>query len=67
MQHHRLTRSRHNRVFTGLAGGLGFYFGIDPNLARLAVLALILIDPRFFILYVIAAFIVPEADPITTA
>ncbi len=34
----RLYRSRKNRVFKGVAGGIGEYFGIDPVLVRLAFL-----------------------------
>ena len=34
----RLYRSRKNRVFKGVAGGIGEYYGIDPVLVRLAFL-----------------------------
>ena len=61
-QHKTLTRSRHNRVFAGVAAGLGAYLGFDPVIVRLVMLALILIDPRFLVLYVLMAVIVPQDD-----
>lgn len=33
-----LRRSRSNRVLTGVCGGLGKYFGLDPVLFRIAFL-----------------------------
>jgi phage shock protein C len=34
----KLRRSRRNRVFFGVCGGLGEFFGISPNWFRLAFL-----------------------------
>ena len=62
MQHKTLTRSRDNRVFAGVAAGLAAYLGFDPVIVRLVMLALILIDPRFLVLYILMAIIVPEDD-----
>ncbi len=56
----RLYRSRSNRVFSGLAAGLGAYLGIDPNLVRVVLALLILGDPRFLVLYLLLAIVVPE-------
>jgi phage shock protein C len=58
----RLYRSRSNRVFTGLAAGLGEYLGIDPNLVRVVLALLILGDPRFLALYILLAIVAPEGD-----
>jgi phage shock protein C len=62
MQAKRLVRSRHNRVFAGVAAGLAAYLGFDPVIVRLVMLALILIDPRFLVLYILMAIIVPEDE-----
>ncbi len=58
----KLYRSRTNRIFTGLLGGIGEYFTIDPVLIRLVFVALVIftaVAPGVF-LYIIALFIVPE-------
>lgn len=57
----KLYRSRKNRVISGVCGGLGEYFNIDPVLVR--VLFIIALFPlHFFLLftYVILWVIVPE-------
>jgi len=58
----RLYRSKKNRKFAGIAGGLGDYYEVDPVLLRLFALAAILMTGFFpgVIAYIIATFIVPE-------
>lgn len=61
----RLYRSRANRVFAGICGGLGEYFDIDPSVIRLLWL-LVVVFTGFFpgvLAYVIAIFVIPEAGP----
>lgn len=56
-----LYRSEHNRIFAGICGGLGDYFGVDPVALRLVWL-LIVIFTGFFpgvLAYIIAIFIIP--------
>ena len=63
----RLYRSQTNRVFSGVCGGLGEYFGLDATLIRLGfVFAAILgwFGP-LFVTYVIMMLVVPEAPPAT--
>ncbi|MBM4411113.1 MAG: PspC domain-containing protein [Chloroflexi bacterium] len=60
VQRSALTRSRHDRVFTGLAGGLAIHFGIDPVLVRLALVLLTIFSSGVgLLLYVIGSVIVP--------
>jgi len=62
MQTKRLYRSRKNKVFAGICGGVGEYFNIDPILIRL-IWVLVVIFTGFFpgvLAYIIAIFIVPE-------
>ena len=57
----RLYRSKENKVFAGICGGIGDYFSVDPALVRLIWL-LIVIFTGFFpglIAYLIAILIVP--------
>lgn len=37
----RLTRSRNDKIIAGVCGGLGRYFGLDPVLVRLVMVALV--------------------------
>ena len=58
----RLYRSKKNRVFAGICGGVGEYFNVDPVLIRL-IWVLVVIFTGFFpgvLAYIIAIFIVPE-------
>ena len=57
-----LYKSDKNRVVSGIFGGLGEYYDIDPTILRLAwllVLVLTVVIPGV-IVYIIAAFIVPS-------
>ncbi|MFH0765150.1 MAG: PspC domain-containing protein [Calditrichota bacterium] len=54
----RLRRSASNRVFAGICGGLGEYFGIEPTLVRLVWL--IAASPGGgVILYLIGGLVIP--------
>ncbi len=58
----KLYKSKNNKVFSGVIGGLGEYYGIDPVLLRLAwllVMALTAFIPGI-IVYIIASMIVPK-------
>jgi phage shock protein C len=58
----RLYRSRTNRTFAGVCGGLAEYFAADPTAVRLAAVLIALITGIFpgLLVYVIAAIVVPE-------
>lgn len=61
----KLQRSKSNRVFAGVCGGVGEYFNIDPTIVRIAWVLLGL--PSFgtaFVVYLICSFIIPEDDGI---
>ncbi len=59
---HTLRRSRHNRVFLGVCGGLGEFFGVSPFWFRLAFLiALIPGGVPGFSLYLLFWLIIPSA------
>lgn len=58
----RLYRSRTNRIFAGICGGLGEYLEMDPVVLRL-VWVLVTVFTGIFpglLVYFVAIFIVPE-------
>lgn len=57
----KLYRSRKDKKFSGLCGGIAEYFGLDSSTVRLGVLALVLLAGSGLLFYIIASCIVPEA------
>lgn len=58
----RLVRSRSKRWVAGVAGGLGDYFRVDPNLVRIGMLVLLVFWGSIIPLYLIAWLIIPAED-----
>lgn len=56
----RLTRSRSARVLTGVCGGLGRYFGVDPLSFRVAFVVLALAGGGGVVLYLLLSLVVPS-------
>jgi phage shock protein PspC (stress-responsive transcriptional regulator) len=59
-QPRRITRSKDDRLISGVCGGLGRYFGVDPVLFRVAAVALIFFGGAGILLYIAAIFLIPE-------
>ncbi|HOM01797.1 MAG TPA: PspC domain-containing protein [Acetivibrio sp.] len=58
-----LVRSKHNKVISGVCGGIGEYFNVDPTIIRLGfVIATVLSGGAGLFAYIVAFFIMPEAD-----
>ncbi len=59
----KLYRSRTNRIFAGIVGGLGEYFNIDPVLLRLIWVLVVIFTGLVpgVLVYLIAIYIIPEA------
>ena len=59
----KLYRSRTNKTFSGVCGGLGEYLNIDPTLVRVLWVLLSLFSAGFpgLIAYVVMAAVIPEA------
>ena len=55
----RLYRSRKNKVFAGICGGLGEYFDIDPVIIRVITAVLTLFTGVPLIIYIVAIFVIP--------
>lgn len=61
MTEKRLVRSRSDRMFLGVAGGLGEYLNIDPVLIRLVfVFAGLSTAGQALLVYLILAVLMPE-------
>ena len=54
----KLYRSEQDKMFLGVCGGLGEYFGIDPTLIRL-LWALLACSGTGIVAYLIVAVIIP--------
>ncbi len=59
----KLTKSSHNRMFTGVCGGLAEYFEMDPTLVRVGYVLLSFFTAAFpgLIVYIILSVIMPES------
>ncbi|MEM1952569.1 MAG: PspC domain-containing protein [Candidatus Caldarchaeum sp.] len=56
-----LERSDHNRVLSGVFGGLGEYLNVDPNLLRIVGVVLLIVAPLVMVIvYTAAAFLLPR-------
>lgn len=57
----KLYRSRRNRVFLGVCGGIGEYFEIDPVIIRLIfIFSVLFLGPLSLLFYILCALVVPE-------
>jgi phage shock protein C len=60
MEPKRLFRSRRDRVFGGVCGGLGNYLDVDPVLVRVVWAILFFAAGVGFLAYILAWIIIPE-------
>ncbi len=63
---HRLYRSRSERMFGGVCGGLGVFLGIDPSIIRLLTVFITIFWPFTPLVYLALMLVVPE-DPQSNA
>ena len=58
----KLYRSDKNKVFSGIFGGLGEYFDVDPVILRLVFVAFVILTGFCpgVIFYIFAVFVVPK-------
>jgi phage shock protein C len=60
----RLYRSREQRMFLGVCGGLGEYFDLDPTVVRLIFAAGVLVGGASIAVYAVLALIMPAQESI---
>jgi phage shock protein PspC (stress-responsive transcriptional regulator) len=65
-EHSRLTRSRQGRILAGVCSGVSRYVGIDPVVARVALVAFTLASGEGVLFYIVAALVLPS-DEVRTA
>lgn len=60
----KLTRSRNNKMIAGVCGGIGDFFGVDPNLIRIlfVILGFFSSTTSFIVVYIVCAIVIPEDD-----
>ncbi len=58
----RLYRTRDDRLFLGLLGGMARYLDVDPAIVRIAFILVCLVQPVFIIGYFLMALVVPEEE-----
>lgn len=56
----RLYKSSSNRMLSGVCGGIGEYFNLDPTLVRLAWVLFCVMGGSGILAYIIAAIVIPE-------
>lgn len=56
----KLYRSIDQRMISGVCGGVGEYFNLDPNVIRLAFLLFCAMGGSGFIVYLLAVILIPE-------
>ena len=62
----RLRKSRNNKVFFGVAGGLAEHFDFDPVLVRLAFAVLCFVNLIGLVAYVVLAILMPQPEDATS-
>lgn len=62
MMKKRLYKSKDDKIFAGVLGGIGEYFDVDPTILRLLYILIAVMTALFpaIIGYVIAALVVPN-------
>ncbi len=62
----KLTRSKSNKIISGVCGGIGEFFGVDPTLIRVAfvLLGISTSTTSFIVIYLVSTIIIPEDDGI---
>ena len=56
----KLYRSRDNRWFAGVCGGLAEFFGLSAKIARIICALLIMVYGSGLIIYIILALFIPK-------
>ena len=62
MEYQKLFRSRTNKVFAGVAGGLGEFFGFKPVIVRILFFVLAIMGGGGVLIYILLWIIVPYKE-----
>ena len=58
----KLQRSKTNRVISGICGGIGEYFNIDPIFFRILFVIFLFAGGASILLYIVLIFVIPEEE-----
>ncbi|WP_175059428.1 PspC domain-containing protein [Thermococcus sp. 2319x1] len=58
----RLKRSKKNKIFLGVLGGIAEYIDVDPTIVRVLFILLCLVEPVFILAYFLMAIVMPEEE-----
>lgn len=58
----RLRKNRKDRIVFGVCGGIAEYFGVDSTVVRLIFIVAMVFEPRFLLVYLLMALIMPKDD-----
>ena len=56
----KLYKDTKNKMICGVCAGIAKYFGIDPTIARLALVAFSLLGGSGILAYIICALVIPD-------
>lgn len=63
----KLYRTSHDRKLTGVCGGLGKYFSLDPTVVRIIfIILLIPLNVGIILAYIIGTFVIPDETEVHT-
>ena len=62
----KLRRSRRDRVFFGVCGGIAEYFNVDPVLVRLLFVLVTLAGGAGVLAYIVLAIVMPDGESLPT-
>ncbi len=63
----KLQRSRYHKIVSGVCGGIGQYFDVDPIVIRFAFIALLLAGGSSLVIYFILLIIMPKEPFLATS
>ena len=64
MQNKRLYRSSTNSMLSGVCGGVGEFFNIDPTIVRLGWVLFSALGGSGVLAYIVAAIIIPKENEV---
>ncbi|OYT33994.1 hypothetical protein B6U96_14160 [Archaeoglobales archaeon ex4484_92] len=58
----KIYRSKKDRILFGVCSGIAKYFKVDPTLIRIIFVVAVVLEPKFILIYLILAIIMPEEE-----
>ena len=58
----KIYRSKKDRILFGVCSGIAKYFKVDQTLIRIIFVVAVVLEPKFILIYLILAIIMPEEE-----